>query len=1030
MKNTDKTEPNHILIGIGGTGGKVLKAFRKRLWEEFPKEEDRRKLPIGFVYVDSTDEMMKSDDPTWRVFGQSAQFTTEEFVNIKSIDLGQILDNPNNYPGLKRVISNPEMMRKTLGEVGAAAGQKRRAGRILFAANIGKYLAAVKQQYTKITQGKSGNGIGVHIHIFTGLAGGTGSGSIIDAVAQLRADALFNGEDTKITIYAMVPELNIPSGCQAGRYHQNGYAALCELSALNAGVYLPCDVRTGEEHIRINTIPKKQFGLMVYSNFNENGAVVNSFSELPKIVSDTVYFKLFTQSKADVTDNFMRGYSNENKNDYLIEYSFTSKGTDKEPARTKAVNSFGIKRIVYPEQRIVEHISYTLANGAFKQMAYNNFKEDFGYVAEPQKKDYNQLYIKDDSWMRRWKLTDDFLTLNERILDTDRKFEKISEYWKNQAEFNSYDDAKTFDSNPLHYVEQFCLDKFNRDFRIRQGVEAYYQDKSNQAILDTQATAIVEAIEHNLYTEWLEGNFSLNDLLQLSDHILIYLKDRHKKMENDIAKCDEKIEGFQKEMDDNMYFYDHLNLLQKAAGKQKDCYTDHQDIVADFYTEKTYRVAYEFMRRLLSRLRMHFEEFHDQVQTFVGAVAAYMDEAILRISDRSQRQGSIKDMKSAVIEVREDDKVVAFEKNILLNRNSMESLSGLLRRALVSNQSYIHFDQLAAIMDKDKAFELVDDVFGTKVREIQSNETPKEKLIGINILQQLQKILNTDDDIRDFAKDAVDKSGVFILLDDTELGKAHNNNPNPIIQQETVNIKNVLITLPSYEGDDSLKLFAEKLENAFRSQFKNNSGNDTIDFNTSDDTMNEITIASVKSLFPLRALKWLPEYEREYKAMTENKNLIEAREAKVILHSEGDGSCLPPIMGEKALTTTESIPYIFVAAAMGIIAEGDDDRQGHGWYMKGKDKWGSEMNVFLSQNFTDLSSCDAMTSERRMDVVDKVKELLGNPEITIVRRKEYSEKVFQIMREVICNECSSTSSPKYVLYSENAEKALALIERK
>ena len=80
MKNTDKTEPNHILIGIGGTGGKVLKAFRKRLWEEFPKVEDRRKLPIGFVYVDSTNEMMKPNDPTWRVFGQSAQFEESEFV--------------------------------------------------------------------------------------------------------------------------------------------------------------------------------------------------------------------------------------------------------------------------------------------------------------------------------------------------------------------------------------------------------------------------------------------------------------------------------------------------------------------------------------------------------------------------------------------------------------------------------------------------------------------------------------------------------------------------------------------------------------------------------------------------------------------------------------------------------------------------------------------------------------------------------------------------------------------------------------
>ena len=131
MKNTDKTEPNHILIGIGGTGGKVLKAFRKRLWEEFPKVEDRRKLPIGFVYVDSTNEMMKPNDPTWRVFGQSAQFEESEFVNIKTTDLDMVLNNPDAFPGLKNVVKNGEMMRQTLGEVGAAAGQKRRAGRIL-----------------------------------------------------------------------------------------------------------------------------------------------------------------------------------------------------------------------------------------------------------------------------------------------------------------------------------------------------------------------------------------------------------------------------------------------------------------------------------------------------------------------------------------------------------------------------------------------------------------------------------------------------------------------------------------------------------------------------------------------------------------------------------------------------------------------------------------------------------------------------------------------------------------------------------
>lgn len=30
-----KGQENHILVGLGGTGGKVLKAFRKRLFQEY-----------------------------------------------------------------------------------------------------------------------------------------------------------------------------------------------------------------------------------------------------------------------------------------------------------------------------------------------------------------------------------------------------------------------------------------------------------------------------------------------------------------------------------------------------------------------------------------------------------------------------------------------------------------------------------------------------------------------------------------------------------------------------------------------------------------------------------------------------------------------------------------------------------------------------------------------------------------------------------------------------------------------------------
>ena len=1029
MKQLDSTRPNHILIGLGGTGGKVLKAFRKRLWEEFPKAEERRKLSIGFVYVDSTDEMMRPGDPSWRVFGQNAQFEEAEFVNIKTTDLGQILDHPDNFPGLKHIVKNGEMMKQTLGEVGDAAGQKRRAGRILFASNISKYLSAVKSQYENVTS-VSKNKSRCCIHIFTGLAGGTGSGSIIDAVAQLRADPSFSGNNTTITVYAMVPELDIPKGCQAGRYHQNGYAALCELSALNTANYLPCDVRTGAEHVAIDTIPLKQFGLMVYSNVNENGTVVNSFTELPQLLADTIYHTIFMKFKDNVTEPFIHALACENFPDHYVEYNTISKGNDKERARTKAVSSFGIKRIVYPEQRIVEHISYTLAESVFKQMIYNNFKDDFGFADDPQKKDYEALYIKNEKNLRDWKLDDSFLMLNERILGTDKKFEKIKDYWNGQANFYSYDDVKSVDSEPLRYLERFMLEKYQNSFRFKQGVEDYYADKGKDEVLKLQAEEIVEDIERSLYTQWYEGQLSLTDLLKVSDAILKFIRDRRSKMQADIQATDESIENFSKEAEDNVDYATHLNLLQKATGKPKDCFTDHQAILTDLYVEKTNRIAYEFAGKLLGKLQVNFEEFHDQVQKFVGALAEYMKEATNRIADRNQQKGSIKDLKQAVIEVREDSKVKSFEKSIILNHTRMETLSGILRRELVGNKTFEHFDKLANGISLEKAFDIVDRVMGQQVREIHETECTKDRLIGINVLQQLQKVLVTDDDIRTFAKEAVEMSGVFILLDDTQLQRSLNNNPNPVEKPESMNRKAILVTLPSYDGDESLKAFAQKLESAFGSAFGNATPGSAIRFDTTGDTMNEITIAAVKSCFPLRAIKWMPTYEREYKSMTENSNPREAKEARVLLHSEGDGACLPPIMGEKQPTAQEFTPYYFVAASIGILREAEDPINGHGWCIAEEDTWGTPSNIYLSKLFTDLPVCDNMTSERRQKIKEMVDGVLSNPELPMAKRNEYIENVKILMRDVVSKECSSPTSPKYQQFGNEAKKALEMINKK
>ena len=155
MSDTIFSKGNHILVGLGGTGGKILKAFKMRMFEEFPTQEERDKLPVSLLYVDSTDEMMPKDGkarPDFRVMGQDASFTQNEFLNIKAVDVEHILNHINNYPAIRGIVDNVESVRSAIGALGQAAGQKRRAGRLLFAANAVGFVNSIRDAYARCEQ--------------------------------------------------------------------------------------------------------------------------------------------------------------------------------------------------------------------------------------------------------------------------------------------------------------------------------------------------------------------------------------------------------------------------------------------------------------------------------------------------------------------------------------------------------------------------------------------------------------------------------------------------------------------------------------------------------------------------------------------------------------------------------------------------------------------------------------------------------------------------------------------------------------
>jgi hypothetical protein len=136
---------NHLVIGLGGTGGKIIRSLRKSIYQEFRTLEPET-AKIRFLYVDSSKEIMGLDDPTWRTLGRSVQLDKRSQLLITGSDLNQILNNLDNFPQIRPWIGDRAQWRDILNSIvgETLGGQKRRLGRFLFACKASDFTAQLR----------------------------------------------------------------------------------------------------------------------------------------------------------------------------------------------------------------------------------------------------------------------------------------------------------------------------------------------------------------------------------------------------------------------------------------------------------------------------------------------------------------------------------------------------------------------------------------------------------------------------------------------------------------------------------------------------------------------------------------------------------------------------------------------------------------------------------------------------------------------------------------------------------------------
>lgn len=509
--------------------------------------------------------------------------------------------------------------------------------------------------------------------------------------------------------------------------------------------------------------------------------------------------------------------------------------------------------------------------------------------------DYRNAYM-DDKHLQKWMLDLAHLTLEKKILPSDKNYQTFNDFWHDKA--LAYGDQAQEDSCPLQALDNIMSDIYVGQFRNNEGVVTYYENKE-RAIPD-MVNEMRHNIEADLFNQWKEGNISVVELVKISKLLVERVAELRIQLENDIISEEDEYKGVDKERQENVEEWKKMGIIrQKMLGKGSKLFAFHQDTLTEYYERKTRLVALEFAKKLASRLAVEIGKMDADILTFSQSISTAIDETERLVNAQKKVNKGIEDMSGAIIEVSEEDAIAGFEKDMAINKTDMPGIANSFREAILPKHDFTNFGHLASEIDFDTIKEAFDRTLSVKVVEIHSSlPTSAKKVLGMNVLTELQQALTSDEEINKFAYELVRQSGVFLKLDDNQMKLHLRNNEGPLsptTNPASVNKMAVIVSIPSVEREsDSMKRFQKKIIDAINQQFGNSAAQGAKPMiNDESPRSDELSITSIQYCYPMRAASWLKQYKERYDRFLNTGNPSVDAQNAILLHSEGDGSELP-----------------------------------------------------------------------------------------------------------------------------------------
>lgn len=894
---------NHLIIGLGGTGGRVIRSFRKSIFQSFRSTEPAG-VNIDYLYVDSDDRMMGLTDVTWKTFGQSVQLDPRNQLVIKSADLSKCLADLPSYGNLRPWLGGRDQWKDILSGIADATigGQKRRLGRFLFARGIDEF----ERKLNDIVRGlrtKGDNDKAVTFHVVAGLAGGTGSGSVVDAITQIRRAYPFDSAHTHpVIVYALLPDRVPKPDWNTGNYWANGYAALMELNALGID-WQPVDLKSSQG-ARI-TRQRVFDGCYVFSNENDYVSV-DVENDMPDIVASFLYQKTVMVQDSAFHQRLGRIEACEN-GDSSPEYDGDSKSGP--PQRCRNFLTFGVKRLAYPEEEIQEYISYTFGLQAANQLQFNNWVENLGYadhgIPQASLADARKKELLD-----RWKLSDDHLTLSRGILAADaadKSWKLIHNEWHDLIPAFRQGAMDGVNQNWLLSAKSLFEGRFQTGFR-RLGVAQFYSTRLSAK--DQHSTEICSSIERQLFDEWATGDRSMHDTGRLLDAVLMDLDVRKKAIGVKASDLAAEIDDLNTQIAANETQWPNIGILGQLLNHRQRLLDAQCPLLATFFERQTLREAYGFALAVLRTLSQDVEELKAHLVRMEGRIAhvtgQYKTELSIRLQDSTLRDGASADgqlSSDQVVRFYDRAVVLKMTEGMKLDQSVQRTNAGEVRKTVIAQLGGTNtFARLDETLTAGTLRDLIDRTctdFSKSTHDV-SAKNEQQRILGVNIVNKLRERYESDDEgLRLFVQNIMTHANDYLVMDRNQ---QYPNDVKPV--RETI------VIMPAIDNNT----FAQRLGTVFT-----NFAPGTVFLAKSESRKNEIVVISLLNLFPLRYSGLAGYLKDKYEERVTSGDAARARHE---MHTEGDGTQFPNLFRLKSTEVPEkALPLYLLGHALGLIRQ-------------------------------------------------------------------------------------------------------------